>query len=209
MSITKHFSTPIRVDYRPEFLKVLNKAADPYILKAKKLKKDSIKKTKDRFDSYHSDTVLKDPTFFNFREEVGKTAWDFLDYQGFDMSLYTLFFSEMWIQEFAKRGGGTHSAHTHWSQVVSGFYFLECNKDTAYPYFMDPRPGAVMTKLRLKNGEDIFEGSELIHYTPQPGDLMVFPGYLTHGFSVDHGLSKFRFIHFNIQTAPKEVTKSA
>ena len=36
----------------------------------------------------------------------------------------TTMFSELWVQEFAKKGGGHHSAHIHWNQHVSGFYFL-------------------------------------------------------------------------------------
>ena len=40
------------------------------------------------------------------------------------MSKYTTMFSELWVQEFAKKGGGHHSAHIHWNQHVSGFYFL-------------------------------------------------------------------------------------
>jgi hypothetical protein len=42
------------------------------------------------------------------------------------MQQYTTMFSELWVQEFAKNGGGHHSAHIHWNQHVSGFYFLKC-----------------------------------------------------------------------------------
>ena len=47
------------------------------------------------------------------------------------MSQYTTMFSEMWVQEFAKKGGGHHSAHIHWNQHVSGFYFLKCSDKTS------------------------------------------------------------------------------
>ena len=207
MNITEFFSTPICVENKPEFLKKLDKASDSYVLKARELKKDYIKETKDKFSSYHSTSLLKDPDFMNFRDYVGSKAWEFLDWQGFDMSLYKIYFTEMWIQEFSRKGGGNHSAHTHWSQNVSGFYFLKCSDKTSYPYFMDPRQGAVMTKLKLKSDDEIFYGSELIHYKPKPGDLIIFPGYVTHGFAVDLGLDPFRFIHFNIQAGPKEVIK--
>ena len=36
---------------------------------------------------------------------------------------------------------------------------------------------------------------------------MFFPGYLEHEFSVDHGKSPFRFIHFNITAVLKEMAK--
>jgi hypothetical protein len=37
--------------------------------------------------------------------------------------------------------------------------------------------------------------------------LLFFPGYMEHEFAVDHGKEPFRFIHFNIQAVPKEMTK--
>ena len=46
----------------------------------------------------------------------------------------------MWVQEFAKKGGGHHSAHIHWNQHVSGFYFLKCSDKTSYPIFHEPKP---------------------------------------------------------------------
>jgi hypothetical protein len=48
------------------------------------------------------------------------------------MQQYTTMFSEMWVQEFAKKGGGHHSAHVHWNQHVSGFYFLKASDKTSY-----------------------------------------------------------------------------
>ena len=63
------------------------------------------------------------------------------------MKQYQTMFSEMWVQEFSKKGGGHHSAHIHWNQHVSGFYFLKCSDKTSYPIFHEPRTGARATKL--------------------------------------------------------------
>jgi uncharacterized protein (TIGR02466 family) len=123
------------------------------------------------------------------------------------MEQYTTMFSEMWVQEFAKKGGH-HSAHVHWNQHVSGFYFLKCSDKTSYPIFHEPRTGARATKLKMKtNAKEILNGNELIHYRPQPGTLIIFPGYLEHEFSIDFGIEPFRFIHWNIQAVPKEMVK--
>ena len=48
-------------------------------------------------------------------------------------------FSELWVPEFSKKGGGHHSAHIHWNQHVSGFYFLKCSDKTSYPIFHNQR----------------------------------------------------------------------
>ena len=123
------------------------------------------------------------------------------------MQQYTTMFSEMWVQEFAKKGGGHHSAHVHWNQHVSGFYFLKCSDKTSKPIFHEPRTGARATKLKMKDQKGVLGGSELIHFNPTPGTLIIFPGFLEHEFSVDFGIEPFRFIHWNIQAIPKEMAK--
>ena len=124
------------------------------------------------------------------------------------MLQYQTIFSEMWVQEFSKKGGGHHSAHIHWNQHVSGFYFLKCSDKTSFPIFHDPRTGARCTKLKLKNQKGIWPGTELLNFRPKPGTLIIFPGYLEHEYAVDHGKAPFRFIHWNITAIPKEMAKN-
>ena len=64
-----------------------------------------------------------------------------------------------------------------------------------------------MTKLFTKNQEQITLGSNQVHYKPQPGTMVIFPGYLPHQFAVDPGLEPFRFIHFNIKVVETEISK--
>ena len=207
MEIVEHFKTPMWVENKLEFIKPLNNASEKYIKEAKKINKDHIKNYGDVGVSYHSTPLLLDNNFLNFRNYVGQKSWDFLDWQGFDMQQYVTIFSELWVQEFAKKGGGHHSAHIHWNQHVSGFYFLKCSDKTSYPIFHEPRTGARATKLKMKQNNDIFYGTELVHLKPKPGTLIIFPGYLEHEFAVDYGIEPFRFIHWNIQAVPKEMTK--
>jgi hypothetical protein len=87
--------------------------------------------------------------FLDFRNYVGQKSWEFLDLQGFDMQQYTTMFTELWVQEFSKKGGGHHSAHIHWNQHVSGFYFLKCSDKTSYPVFS--RPKNRCTNYKIKN----------------------------------------------------------
>ena len=209
MKIEELFKTPIWVEEKPEFIKSLNKASDKYINASKKREKEFIKKNGDFGRSYHSTPLLDDNDFIDLRNYVGQKSLDFLDWCGFDMQRYTTIFSEMWVQEFAKKGGGHHSAHVHWNQHVSGFYFLKCNENTSYPIFHEPRTGARATKLIMKPNNGLAHGNELIHFKPTPGTIMIFPGYLEHEFAVDFGKSPFRFIHWNIQAIPKMMAKDA
>ena len=207
MQITEYFKTPIWIEDKPEFVKSLNKASNQYIKDAKKREKEFIKKHGDFGRSYHSTPLTMDNNFLDFRNYVGQKSWEFLDWCGFDMQQYTTMFSELWVQEFAKNGGGHHSAHIHWNQHVSGFYFLKCSDKTSYPIFHEPRTGARATKLKMKPGNGVFHGTELVNFRPKPGTLIIFPGYLEHEYAVDHGVEPFRFIHWNIQAVPKEMAK--
>ena len=207
MQIVEYFKTPIWIEDKPEFVKSLNKASNQYIKDAKKREKEFIKKHGDFGRSYHSTPLTMDNKFLDFRNYIGQKSWEFLDWQGFDMQQYTTMFSELWVQEFAKNGGGHHSAHIHWNQHVSGFYFLKCSDKTSYPIFHEPRTGARATKLKMKPGNGVFHGTELVHFKPKPGTLIIFPGYLEHEYAVDFGKEPFRFIHWNIQAVPKEMAK--
>ena len=208
MQIQELFKTPIWVEEKSDFLTSLNKASDKYISESKKREKKWIKKHGDFGRSYHSTPLLEDNNFIDFRNYVGQKSWDFLNWCGFDMQRYTTIFSEMWVQEFAKKGGGHHSAHVHWNQHVSGFYFLKCSDKTSYPIFHEPRTGARATKLKMKpNQKGVWPGSELVHFKPTPGTLIIFPGFLEHEYAVDFGIEPFRFIHWNIQAVPKEMAK--
>jgi uncharacterized protein (TIGR02466 family) len=210
MNINEYFKTPIWSEQKPEFLKSLTKATNKYIKTAKNSleAKAHIKQFGDFGRSYHSTPLTVDNDFRDFTDYIGNKSWEYLDHQGYDMSQYVTIFSEMWVQEFAKKGGGHHSAHVHWNQHVSGFYFLKASEKTSMPIFHEPRTGARSTKLKMKPQiKEILNGNELIHFKPQPGTLLIFPGYLEHEFSVDYGIEPFRFIHWNIQALPKQMAK--
>ena len=209
MYINNYFTTPIWTEIKPDFVKSLNKASDAYIKESKKSKEGKLwmKNNGDFGRSWHSTSLLNDTQFMDFRNYVGQKCWEFLDHSGFDMSKYTTFFEQMWVQEFAKKGGGNHSAHVHWNTHVNGFYFLKASEKTSYPVFHEPRTGARTTKLHMKDQKGIYSGTELVNFIAKPGLLMFFPGYLEHEFSVDHGKSPFRFIHFNVTAILKDMSK--
>ena len=70
--------------------------------------------------------------------------------------------------------------------------------------------GARATHLNLDPSlKGIYHGTDVIHYKVAPGRLVIFPGYLEHGFAVDAGIEPFRFIHWNIMAVPKGIVKDA
>jgi len=206
------FKCPIWFADEPAFVDDLNKASDSYIEIAKKnLKKDIDKRNKkfgdigDMGNVFHSTGLIGDPNFKQLQDYIGATAHNLLIEMGFDLTNYQLFTTEMWVQEFAKRGGGHHTLHTHWNGHISGFYFLKASEKTSRPMFEDPRPGNVMNLLPEKDKSKVTYASSQINYDVKPGRMIFFPSYMPHQYVVDMGYEPFRFIHWNCQAIPKGV----
>ena len=207
-----YFKCPIWFADEPKFVNTLNKASDSYIDKAIKNlqpnidKHNKVNKTIGDLGSvYHSTTLIGDPNFKKLQNYIGATSYNLLIEMGFDMRGYQLFTTEMWVQEFAKSGGGHHTLHTHWNGHMSGFYFLKASEKTSMPLFEDPRAGNVMNLLPEKDKTKVTYASSAIHYKCKPGRIIFFPSYMPHQYIVDMGIDPFRFIHFNCQAIPKGV----
>ena len=206
------FKCPIWFADAPAFVDKLNKASDPYIKKAKdNLKKDIDKRNKklgnkgDMGHTFHSTSLVGDPSFKELQDYIGATSYNLLEEMGFTLKEHQIFITELWVQEFAKNGGGHHTLHTHWNGHMSGFYFLKASEKTSMPLFEDPRPGNIMNLLPEKDKTKITYASTQVHYKVQPGRIIFFPSYLPHQYIVDMGYEPFRFIHFNCQAIPKVV----
>ena len=206
------FKCPIWFAKEPGFVDDLNKASDSYIEYAKKnLKKDIDKRNKkfgDKGDMghvFHSTSLVGDPAFKELQDYIGATSHNLLLEMGYDLKDYAIFTTEMWVQEFAKKGGGHHTLHTHWNGHISGFYFLKASEKTSLPLFEDPRPGNLMNSLPEKNKENVTYASTAINYKVEPGSMLFFPSYMPHQYVVDMGYDPFRFIHWNCQAIPRSV----
>ena len=206
------FKCPIWFADEPGFVKDLNKASDSYIEESKKnLKADIDKRNKKYGDKgdmghvFHSTTLIGDPSFKKLQDYIGATAYNLLGEMGFDLSHYQVFTTEMWGQEFSKKGGGHHTLHTHWNGHISGFYFLKASDKTSRPLFEDPRPGNVMNLLPEIDKSKVTYATSQINYHVKPGRMIFFPSYMPHQYVVDMGYEPFRFIHWNCQAIPKGV----
>ena len=212
LQLEEYFKCPIWWADEPKFVKKLNKASDKYIKQSQKNLKESIDKRNKRFGNkgdmghvFHSTSLIGDPKFKELQVYIGATSNKLLIEMGFDLTNYSIFITEMWVQEFAKQGGGHHTLHTHWNGHISGFYFLKASEATSLPLFEDPRPGNVMNLLPEKDKTKITYATSQVNYQVKPGRLMFFPSYMPHQYVVDMGYKPFRFIHWNCQAIPKGV----
>ena len=207
-----YFKCPIWFADAPKFEKKLNDASDKYIEESKKTLKLTIDKRNKEFGNkgdmghvFHSTTLIGDKNFKEIQEYVGATSHNLLIEMGFDLTNHQVFTTEMWVQEFAKKGGGHHTLHTHWNGHISGFYFLKASEKTSMPLFEDPRAGNVMNLLPELDKTKVTYASSMVHYKAEPGRMIFFPSYMPHQYLVDKGIEPFRFIHWNCQAIPKAV----
>ena len=95
--------------------------------------------------------------------------------------------------------GAYHSIHSHPNAAWSGVYYVTGNPDPNYdehPFsgkleLLDPRPGA---SLRYEAGTNMY-GRFLIN--PQPGQIVIFPGWLQHQVHPYFGSQERITIAFN------------
>ena len=212
LSRDDYFKCPVWNAEAPEFVDDLNSASDKYIQTAKdNLKKGIDKRNKDFGDKgdmgqvFHSTPLIKDPNFKDLTHYIIATSHNLLLEMGFDLTHHQVFVTEMWVQEFAKDGGGHHALHTHWNGHMSGFYFLKASEKTSRPTFEDPRSGNLMNLLPQKDATKITYANPQINYDVKPGGMIFFPSYLPHQYLIDMGYEPFRFIHWNCQAIPKGV----
>ena len=212
LNLEQYFASPIWWADEPSFVDKLNKASDSYIEDSKKRLKPTIDNRNKKFGNkgdmghvFHSTTLIGDLNFKELQNYVGATSHNLLGEMGFDLTNYQVFTTEMWVQEFSKKGGGHHTLHTHWNGHISGFYFLKASDATSMPLFEDPRPGNIMNLLPEKDKTKISYASSQINYKVKPGRMIFFPSYLPHQYIVDMGYEPFRFIHWNCQAIPKGV----
>jgi uncharacterized protein (TIGR02466 family) len=207
LDFTGYFITPIYTTTLIDWVKPLNKVCDGIIKDVKNKNENSYKERKNLFKkdvldfgmSHHSGSLINHPEFLHLKNFVNKSSAEILNHMGYDITNHSIFWTEMWVQEFAKKGGGHHEGHIHNNTHISGFYFLKCSEKTSYPIFHDPRYVKTMSELPLKNPLEISFANNMINYKPIPGTLILFPSFLEHQFIVDYGIDPFRFIHFNLQ----------
>ena len=119
LQLEEYFKCPIWWADEPKFVNKLNKASDLYIKKSQKNLKKTIdernKKFGDKGDMgnvFHSTSLIDDPKFNDLLQYIGATAHNLLNEMGFDLTNFEVFTTELWVQEFAKNGGGHHTLHT-------------------------------------------------------------------------------------------------
>ena len=200
IGIKEFFKTPIYFEDMSHWVEDINKYCDKHInevLQSEEYKERT--KESDFAQVAHSTSLLEDSELQFYLKYIGKRSWEFLDHMGYNLKNHTCVFTECWVQQFPKDGGGHHGSHVHPNNHVSGFLYLKRDPNGPYPVFHDPRPASLISALPEKNIKQVSYASQSTHWKPEPGTLIIMPAYVTHQYSIGMPNQSFRFIHFNIQ----------
>ena len=187
-----YFASNVYITDRVDFLKNLDTVATENILAAKKQQAIN-----ELYPVYLSSNFVDDPRLQEFRTYIEVTAWNILDSQGYEMSMYNALAHEIWCQEHYKFSNQELHVHGFGSQI-SGFYFLSCPENCGRPIIHDPRPTKHYADLPEKATDAVTAATKIINFEPKPGMLMFSNSWLPHSFSKNGNKKPFRFIHFNI-----------
>lgn len=201
LSAQAYFPALIYTIEKPEFLANVKAVANEALKK--------IRDEKPKLDSIYpvrmTGNLWDDPRMTDFCQYTASTAWNILDSQGYNMSLFNTTFTELWCQEHHKHSAMDQHAHGGGVQLV-GFYFLDTPKDSARPVIHDPRDGKVMINLPEKDTSQATPASNMINFEPKEGLLIFAPAWLQHSFTRHASSKPSKFIHFNISVIPAPQT---
>ena len=197
-----YFPSAVVTASKPEFLNVVKSVADEYL--------DATKQTNPKLDEIYpvrmTGELGGDHRLAEFQDYIGMAAWDVLSSQGYYTDTMGVSIQNLWVQEHHKHSLMEQHVHGAGSQIT-GFYFLECPKNCCNVVFQDPRPSKVQINLPERNPGEVSFASNMVHFTPEPGMLLMANSWLPHSFSRHAAKKPLVFVHFNlgVQFRPMEM----
>jgi uncharacterized protein (TIGR02466 family) len=187
------FPTCVYVVKKPQFLEVAKTVVYENIEK----KKAEQCVVNDVYPVCMTDSLLEDTRIDALCEYIGRSAWEILANQGYDMSKFSTTFTEMWAQHHYKYSGMDQHVHPYGAQIV-GFYFVKVPNNGSIAVFHDPRSGKVQIGLPEANNTQITGASSMINVVPEEGMLIFANSWLPHSFTRNQSEDPMTFIHFNL-----------
>ena len=187
---------------KPEFLDAVNIVSNDALAL---IKKDH--KMNETYPVVMSGSMIGDSRSKEFEGFIAQAGWTVLDNQGYDMSKYNTYVSELWAQEHFKYSGMDEHVHPY-GVLLSGFYFLETPEDGSMIHVHDPRPGKVQASLPEKDGAKVTSASNSFYLKPKPGMMVISNSWLPHSFTRNASDKPCKFVHFNISVMLAQTQQS-
>jgi len=193
-----YFQTAVYREERPEWVDpVLRRSESYYEAQRKRHKEENI-----GWPVIQTEHMGNDPELQFLGEFFGQRATGILESQGYYLEPYELRVNGMWGQEIGQ--GGMHEPHVHASTQMCGFFFLQTPEWGAYPIFLDPRPGKLMTDCWTKQDGNVHLASPQIHFNNVlPGTFMFFNAWVPHQFTINQNQEPTKVVHFLLSAREK------
>jgi hypothetical protein len=191
-----YFPTYLYSIEKPEFIDAVSKVSEAALFDVKKEKTFN-----DIYPAYMTGNIFDELEIIPFQHYVGSTAYNLLKSQGYNLSGFEPYFSEMWCQEHYKHSAMEQHVHGAGSQMV-GFYFLDCPENCSRAVFHDPRSGKTQINWTEDEVSNVTAASIAVNIVPKPGLLIFTNAWLPHSFTRHGADEPMRFIHFNIGLRP-------
>jgi len=145
MEKADYFKTPLWVEYKPEFVKNLDKASNKYIKEARKRDKERI----------YGKTFLNliNPYLKNLSKLINATEFNLQNY---------------WFQQYEK--GSKHDWHIHPNLNYTGVYYLEYPDLKVKTELYDFVTKCIINIKKIKEGDVLIFPSNIIHRAPEVKD---------------------------------------
>ena len=143
---------------------------------------------------------LRDPNENPDGAWVSKTNLDFPDLKEtifnmcnnlFGKNVTNIMLTNMWAN-IIKRGE-YHLIHTHNEHTMSGAYYLQVPENSSQLYFRDPRPQSNSWSQKF------IDKGNMRFYTPEEGDLFLWPSFLDHGTTPHNNDEERIMISFDLR----------
>ncbi|MEC7986341.1 MAG: TIGR02466 family protein [Myxococcota bacterium] len=112
-----------------------------------------------------------------------------------------LFFQNAWAN--VNYPGTSNAPHIHASAAFSGAYYVRMAKGCGDIEFLDPRGGASMARPLYPQLRQNELTQPRVSFSPQPGDVFIFPGWLLHHVHANQSRDLRVTIAFNLGYRPK------
>jgi len=125
---------------------------------------------------YNQKNILDDNKFFVLREEIINVANSFAKELGFS-GYKKLVIKESWLNSFNK--GNYEILHNHYSNFISGVYYVNSNEKCSNFYFEDH----IETRKMWSDYYQCYrmDNVQATVYPPIEGRMLLFPSWLIHG----------------------------
>ena len=127
-------------------------------------------------NSWHSPTNMNElPEYKKLVDILYEAQRTIYDQEQLDSEPYL---GNMWAN--VNPPGGMNRTHIHPNSLWSGVYYVKAPKESGHLKVEDPRSVGLMSRPRMKPGEQPSRLWRETHYEPFPGRLIMCPAWLTH-----------------------------